>query len=61
MASPSSSLSRPALLVRNALVLEHLALADSIASAVTRRLFPLVEREDLIQVVREALVLSTPR
>jgi RNA polymerase sigma-B factor len=42
-------------------VLEHLALADAIASAMARRLFPLVEREDLIQVAREALVRSAPR
>jgi RNA polymerase sigma-B factor len=43
------------------LVLEHLPLADAIASATARRLFPLVEREDLIQVAREALVRSAPR
>ncbi len=43
------------------LVLEHLPLADSIATAMARRLFPLVEREDLIQVAREALVRSAPR
>ena len=61
MASPASSLSRSALRARNALVLEHLALADAIASAAARRLFPLVEREDLIQVAREALVRSAPR
>ena len=42
-------------------MLEHLPLADSIASAMARRLFPLVEREDLIQVAREALVRSAPR
>jgi RNA polymerase sigma factor (sigma-70 family) len=42
-------------------VLEHLPLADAIASAAARRLFPLVEREDLIQVAREALVRSAPR
>ncbi len=57
MASPLSpsrrkqqaqSLSRSALKARNALVLEHLPLADSIAFATARRLFPLVEREDLI-------------
>jgi len=42
-------------------VLEHLPLADAIASATARRLFPLVEREDLIQVAREALVRSAPR
>ncbi|MEB3156090.1 MAG: sigma-70 family RNA polymerase sigma factor, partial [Cyanobacteriota bacterium] len=46
---------------RDALVLEHLPLADAIASATARRLFPLVEREDLIQVAREALVRSAPR
>ena len=69
MASPLSpsrlkqqaqSLSRSALKARNALVLEHLPLADAIASATARRLFPLVEREDLIQVAREALVRSAP-
>jgi RNA polymerase sigma-B factor len=43
------------------MVLEHLPLADAIASAAARRLFPLVEREDLIQVAREALVRSAPR
>jgi RNA polymerase sigma-B factor len=42
-------------------VLEHLPLADALASAAARRLFPLVEREDLIQVAREALVRSAPR
>ncbi len=60
MASPASSLSRSALRTRDSLVLEHLALADSIASAAARRLFPLVEREDLIQVAREALIRSAP-
>jgi DNA-directed RNA polymerase specialized sigma subunit len=62
MASPASSfsrhqqspaLSRSALRARDALVLEHLPLADAIASVAARRLFPLVEREDLIQVARE--------
>ena len=47
--------------VRHALVLEHLSLADAIASAAARRLFPLVERDDLIQLAREALVRSAPR
>ncbi len=70
MASPLSpsrqkqqaqSLSRTALRARDALVLEHLPLADAVASAAARRLFPLVEREDLIQVAREALVRSAPR
>ena len=70
MASPVSSfsrhqqspaLSRSALRARDALVLEHLPLADAIASVAARRLFPLVEREDLIQVAREALVRSAPR
>ena len=61
MASSASSLSRTALRARDALVLEHLALADSIASAMARRLFPPVEREDLTQVAREALVRSVPR
>jgi RNA polymerase sigma factor (sigma-70 family) len=70
MASPLSpsrrkqqaqALSRSALKARDVLVLEHLPLADAIASATARRLFPLVEREDLIQVAREALVRSAPR
>ena len=34
---------------------------DAIALATARRLFPLVEREDLIHVAREALVRSAPR
>jgi RNA polymerase sigma factor (sigma-70 family) len=55
------ALSRSALKARDALVLEHLPLADALASASARRLFPLVEREDLIQVAREALVRSAPR
>jgi RNA polymerase sigma-B factor len=54
-------LSPSALRARDALVLEHLPLADAIAGATARRLFPLVEREDLIQVAREALVRSAPR
>ena len=64
MASPSGQkqqfplLSRSALRTRDVLVLEHLPLADAIASA--WRLFPLVEREDLIQMAREALVCSSP-
>jgi DNA-directed RNA polymerase specialized sigma subunit len=45
MAAP---LSRSALRARDALVLQHLPLADAVASAVARRFFPLVEREDLI-------------
>ncbi len=69
MASPLSpsrrqhaqALSRSALKARDALVLGHLPLADAIASVMARRLFPLVEREDLIQVAREALVRSAPR
>jgi DNA-directed RNA polymerase specialized sigma subunit len=65
MAAPASSLSRAALRARDALVLEHLHLANAIAAAAAaaaaRRLFPLVEREDLIQVAREALVRSVPR
>jgi RNA polymerase sigma-B factor len=70
MASPLSpsrrkqqaqALSRSALKARDALVLEHLLLADAIASVMARRLFPLVEWEDLIQVAREALVRSAPR
>jgi RNA polymerase sigma factor (sigma-70 family) len=58
---PAAVLSRSALKARDALVLEHLPLADAIASATARRFFPLVEREDLIQVAREALVRSAPR
>jgi hypothetical protein len=70
MASPASSLrrrqqstplTRSALRARDALVLDHLPLADALASAAARRLFPLVEREDLIQVAREALVRFAPR
>ncbi|CAK6691318.1 hypothetical protein OGCDGJMD_01008 [Cyanobium usitatum str. Tous] len=52
MAAP---LSRSALRARDALVLEHLPLADAVASAVARRFFPLFEREDLFQLAREAL------
>ena len=66
MAAP---LSRSALRARDALVLEHLSLAVAerfrgavaVASAVARRFFPLVEREDLIQVAREALLRSVLR
>ena len=58
MAAP---LSRSALRARDALVLQHLSLADAVASAVARRFVPLVEREDLIQVAREALLHSVPR
>jgi RNA polymerase sigma-B factor len=65
LASPSchqpQALNHSALKARDALVLEHLPLADAIASATARRLYPLVEREDLIQVAREALVRSAPR
>ena len=65
MAAP---LSRSALRARDALVLQHLSLAVAerfrgavaVASAVARRFFPLVEREDLIQVAREALIRSAP-
>lgn len=56
----AAALSRSALKARDALVLEHLPLADAIASVMARRLFPLVEREDLIQVAREALIRSAP-
>ncbi len=67
VASPASSsrrqqqspaLSRSGLRARDALVLEHLPQADALASAAARRLFALVEGEDLIQVAREALVRS---
>ncbi len=69
VASPASSrrrqqspaLSRSALKARDLLLLEHLPLADAIASATAQRLFPLVEREDVIQVAREALVCSALR
>ena len=54
------AVSRSAYKAHNALVLEHLPLADAIASATARSLFPLVEGEDLIQVAREALVRSAP-
>ena len=56
MAAP---LSRSALRARDALVVKDLPLADGVASAVARRFFPLVEREDLIQVAREALCPTT--
>lgn len=42
-------------------MLEHLSLADAVTSAVARRFFPLVERENLIQVAREALLHSVLR
>ena len=53
--------SRSALRAHDVQVLEHLPLADAMASAMARRLVPLVEREDLIQVAREALIRSAPR
>ena len=59
--SAGQALSRSALRACDALVLEHLPLADALATAAARRLFPLVEREDLIQVARKALVRSAPR
>jgi RNA polymerase sigma-B factor len=58
---PAAALSRSALKARDALVLDHLLLADAIASVMARRLLPLVEREDLLPVAREALVRSAPR
>ena len=77
LASPSrrqqqqqaSALQAGSLAARNALVLRHLPLAVAerfrgavvIASAAARRFFPLVERDDLIQVAREALLRSVPR
>ena len=67
LASPSrrqpqaSALQVASLAARDALVLQHLPLADAIASVMARRLFPLVERDDLIQVAREALLRSVPR
>jgi hypothetical protein len=61
MASPASFLSRSALRARDDLVLQHLPLVDSIASAAARRLFPLVERDHLMKVAREALVCPAPR
>ena len=59
-AAVSPALSRSALRARDALVLEHLPLADALASAAAGRLFPPVEREDLIQVAIEALVRCAP-
>jgi RNA polymerase sigma-B factor len=59
--SPSRQQKAQALQARDALVLQHLPLADAIASAAAHRLFPLVERDDLLQVAREALVRSVPR
>ena len=41
-------------------MLQHLPLANAVASSAARRFFPLVEREDLLQVAREALVRSAP-
>ncbi len=61
LSSPSRQQKAPALQARDALVLQHLSLADAIASAAAHRLFPLVERDDLLQVAREALVRSIPR
>jgi DNA-directed RNA polymerase specialized sigma24 family protein len=67
LASPSRRqqqhpvLSSSALQARDALVLEHLPLADAIASVMAQRLFLLVERDDHIQVAREALVSSAER
>ena len=61
LSSQSRQQKASALRARDALVLEHLPLADAIASATARRLFPLVERDDLLQVAREALVRSAPR
>ena len=75
LASPSRRqpqayvLQAASLAARDALVLQHLPLAVAerfrgavaIASVMARRLFPLVERDDLIQVAREALLRSLPR
>ena len=63
------ALSPSALHSPNVPILGHLPLAAAesfcrtvaLASAAVRCLFPLVEREDLIQVAREALVRSSPR
>lgn len=65
----ASALQAASLAARDALVLQHLPLAVAerfrgavaIASVMARRLFPLVERDDLIQVAREALLRSVPR
>lgn len=46
---------------RDAIALAHLHLADSIAAAFHRRFSPLLERDDLIQIAREALLLSASR
>jgi RNA polymerase sigma-B factor len=61
LSSQSRQQKASALRARDALVLQHLPLADAIASAAAHRLFPLVERDDLLQVAREALVRSAPR
>ena len=70
VASPASSPRRQqqsplpiccSLSARDALVLEHLSLADALASAAARLLFPLMEREDRIQMACEAQVRSAPR
>jgi hypothetical protein len=58
---PSRQQKVSALRACDALVLQHLPLADAIASAAAHRLFPLVERDDLLQVARESLVRSAPR
>ena len=61
LSSQSRQQKASALRARDALVLQHLPLADAIASAAAHRLFPLVERDDLLQVARESLVRSAPR
>lgn len=46
---------------RDALVLRHIALADRLGAAMARRLRPLVEQDDCIQVAREALLRAASR
>lgn len=46
---------------RDALVLRHLALADRLGVAMARRFHPVVEKDDLMQVAREALLRAALR
>jgi RNA polymerase sigma factor (sigma-70 family) len=49
------------LMRRDAIALAHLSLADQIASATARRLRGLLDRDDLIQIAREALLHAAAR
>ena len=51
----------PHRLRRDAIALSHLHLADSIAAAFARRFSPLIERDDLTQIAREALLHAAAR